>query len=188
MTNSNAYLRTRVMSASPAELRLRLFDGAIRFLSQGLEGMAAREHETAYDGYSKCQAILVELLNALDPSQAPELCERLGALYTFMYSHLVESLSEQDAAKGREVLELLEYERETWRQVMEKLAAEGMELKVPPASASAPTIDPADTAAHVVGDATPDPATLARAVPAARRPMPGGYGATGGGPSLSVTG
>jgi flagellar protein FliS len=189
MTNSNAYLRTRVMSASPAELRLMLFDGAIRFLSQGLEGLETPDYEAAYDGYSKCQAIIVELLNALDPSQAPELCERLGALYSFMYTHLVDSLTEKDVAKGREVLSLLEYERETWRQVMEKLAAEGMELKVPAPNAAAPTIDPADTAAHVAGDGRPvTPAPPANAAPPVRRAAPGGYGASSGGSSLSVRG
>lgn len=189
MTNSNAYLRTRVLSASPAELRLMLFDGAIRFLSQGLDSLDVPEYEGAYDGYSKCQAIIVELLNALDPSQAPELCERLGALYSFMYSHLVDSLTEKDPAKGREVLSLLEYERETWRQVMEKLVAEGMELKVPAPSAAAPMINPADTAAHVAGGERPTE-TVSAGVSATspRRAAPGGYGKATGGSSLSVRG
>ncbi len=198
MNDTNAYLRTRVMTASPAELRLMLFDGAIRFLSQGIAGLESKDYEAAYDGYSKTQAIIVELLNALDPSQAPELCERLSALYTFMYTSLVESLSEKDVPKGREILELVEYERETWRQVMEKLAAEGMELKVPPPNEGAPQIAPADAAAHV-GSATPGgagddasatPPANAPASPAAaaRRRLPGGYGAGAAGSSLSVKG
>ncbi|MFK7959777.1 MAG: flagellar export chaperone FliS [Phycisphaerales bacterium] len=127
MTSQNAYLRTRVMTASPAELRLMLFDGAIRFLTQGIEGLEAGQHEQAYDGYSQCQAIVVELINALDPKHAPELCDTLSSLYTFMYTQLVESLTSREPSIGREVLELLEYERDTWRMVMEALANEGAE-------------------------------------------------------------
>ena len=107
MSNSQAYLRTRVMSASPVELRLMLFDGAILFLTQGIDGLERKDHEAAYDGYSKCQAIIVELLNTLEPKHAPDLCEKLNGLYTFMYLKLVESLTERVPGVGREVLELL---------------------------------------------------------------------------------
>jgi len=193
MNDSNAYLRTRVMTASPAELRLMLFDGAIRFLTQGIAGLESKDYEAAYDGYSRTQAIIVELLNALDPSQAPELCERLSALYTFMYTSLVDSLSEKDVPKGREILELIEYERETWRQVMEKLAAEGMELKVPPPNEGAPEVATAAAAARMPGPtgvpATPAAGRAGETAPSMlRRRLPGGYGGDGGGSSLSVKG
>ena len=43
--NANAYLRTQVMSASPAELRMMLLDGAVKFARQGRQGLAEQNHD-----------------------------------------------------------------------------------------------------------------------------------------------
>ena len=112
------------MTASPAELRLMLFDGAIKFLEQGKEGLEKKDYEQSYNGISRCQAILIELLNSLQPQHAPELCQQLSSLYTFMYTRLVEASTERDVGKAEQVLELLRYERETWLLLMENLASE----------------------------------------------------------------
>jgi len=137
MVEPNAYLRTKILTASPVELRLLLFDGAIRFLRHGIEGLVARDFERMYEGVSRTQSIVLELLNALDKKQAPELCERLSGLYTFMYLELVEGHSTRDEARLREVLRLLEFERETWVMLMERLAA-GDDAGDPASADSAP--------------------------------------------------
>ncbi len=121
---SQAYLRTKVMTASPAELRLMLFDGAIRFTEQARRGYESKDFELAFEGTTKAQAILLELMNALRPDQAPELCDRLGALYTFLYRKLVESSLSKDLAGFDEVLKLLRFERETWALCLEELSHE----------------------------------------------------------------
>ena len=123
-TNDNPYLKTKVMTASPTELRLMLLDGAVKFLQQGAKGLADGDHEAAYNGITRCQDIVLELMNALNPDVDPGLCDRLSSLYTFMYTELVKACSEHNQEKADGVLKLLEYERETWRQLMEKLAAE----------------------------------------------------------------
>jgi flagellar protein FliS len=120
----NPYLRTKVMTASPRELRLMLLDGAIKFLEQGRSGLEAGDYEASYNGISRCQNIVMELINALDPAQAPELCERLSGLYTFIYSRLVTACSERNIEICDEVLGLLRYERETWQMLMDTLSAE----------------------------------------------------------------
>ena len=126
MTTSepNEYLKTKVQTATPAELRLMLFDGAIKFLEQGKTGLVQKNYEASYTGITRCQEILVELMTTLEPKHAPELCEKLSSLYTFMYTRLVEACTERDVAKAEEVLDLLRYERETWDQLMAKLAEE----------------------------------------------------------------
>ncbi|MHC4100335.1 MAG: flagellar export chaperone FliS, partial [Planctomycetota bacterium] len=92
--NTKAYLRTKVMTASPAELRMMLFDGALRFAEKGRAGLAERDFEAAYEGISRCQQILLELINGLQPEQDPALCERLSGLYTFMYTRLIDASQE----------------------------------------------------------------------------------------------
>ncbi len=101
-----------------------LIDGAIRFAGRGRDGLERRDFEAAYDGISRTQQILVELINALQPEQAPDLCQRLQGLYTFMYTRLIEASRERQADIVDEVIQLLTYERETWAMAMQKLAEE----------------------------------------------------------------
>jgi len=122
--NSRAYLRTKVMTAGPAELRLMLFDGALKFAEQGRRGLADKDYEAAYEGVSRCQQIILELINGLRPDQDPALCDRLTGLYTFLYRRLIDASRERSAKIVEEVIKLLEYERQTWVMLMEKVAEE----------------------------------------------------------------
>ncbi len=121
---ANAYLRTKVLTASPEELRLMLLDGAIKFANQGREGMANRNYEASFNGISQCRNIVLELLTTIKPEFDPELCDRVKSLYTFLYTQLVESSMEKNLTKLDNVIKLLQYERETWVMLMDKLAEE----------------------------------------------------------------
>ncbi len=120
----NPYLKTKVMTAGPAELRLMLFDGALKFIEQGRQGLVDKDYEAAFTGISRCQQILAELIASLDPKHAPDLCERLTGLYTFMITRLMVASHERDPAIVQEVIKLLQFERETWVMLMDKLADE----------------------------------------------------------------
>lgn len=121
---NNPYFRTKVMTASQEELRLLLLEGCVRFLQEGRDGLASRDYEKSYNGFSQGKAIIIELLNALKPEVSPELCKNLSALYTYMYTTLTEAVHEKDFAKIDHVISLMEYERETWVMLIEKIAAE----------------------------------------------------------------
>jgi flagellar protein FliS len=123
----NAYLKTRVMSASPAELRLLLIEGAIRFCDQAKSGISEGNPEMIFTGFSKARAIITELISGLNPDVDPELYERLTGLYTFMFTRLVDASSEKSVVIIDEVIELLRYERETWSLLVENLATENAE-------------------------------------------------------------
>ncbi|MHC4448357.1 MAG: flagellar export chaperone FliS [Planctomycetota bacterium] len=125
----NAYLKTKVMTASPAELRLLLFDGAIKFAEQAKAGLKQKNYEKAFTGLTRCQEIILELTTSLDADHAPDLCEKLTGLYTFMYTHLMRASQERDPALVDEVLGLLLYERETWSMVLERLVEENQAAK-----------------------------------------------------------
>jgi len=121
---TNQYLRTKVMTASPAELRLMLIEGAIRFCRQGRDGLAAKDYERSFEGLTQAKAIIMELINGLRPEIDPELCARLSGLYTFMYTRLIEANLEKKPELIDEVVNLLDYERETWTMLIERLAEE----------------------------------------------------------------
>jgi flagellar protein FliS len=120
----NAYVKSKVMSASPAELRLLLIEGAIRFCDQARAGITEGNPETIFTGFSKARAIITELISGLNPEVDPDLYERLTGLYTFMFTRLVDASSEKSIGIIDEVIELLRYERETWSLLVENLASE----------------------------------------------------------------
>ncbi|MFG0330537.1 MAG: flagellar export chaperone FliS [Phycisphaerales bacterium] len=117
---ANAYLRNRVLSASQGELRLMLIDGAIKFARMGQEGIHEKNWEKVYEGVSQCQAIVLELINSLQPDAAPEICANLSGIYTFIYRRLVDACMQKDASCIEEILPLLEHDRETWVMVMSR--------------------------------------------------------------------
>lgn len=112
------------MSASPEQLRLMLIEGAIKFCHQGLDGLERKDYERMCDGFSRCRNILLELSSSVRPDVDAELAKQVSGLYTFMYLHLVDAGFERDRIKARKVIDLLEYERETWVKLMDKLEEE----------------------------------------------------------------
>jgi flagellar protein FliS len=121
---SNEYLRSAVMTASPEQLHLMLYDGAIRFARQGIEGIRAGKWEEAFNGFTRAQKIILEMTSALNYDMDRQLCERMAGLYNFIYRKLVEASVDRNVMAGEEALGLLEYQRETWVMLIEKLRQE----------------------------------------------------------------
>jgi flagellar secretion chaperone FliS len=126
MDVSNEYLRNAVLTASPEQLQLMLYDGAIRFTRQGISGLEQKNWEDVFNGFSRAQKIVLEMGNALNHDVDPDLCKQMAALYNFIYRKLVEASVQRDLELARESLKLLEYQRETWVLLLEKLHKERM--------------------------------------------------------------
>jgi len=120
-SNINPYLRTKIMTASPEELRLMLYDGAIKFCRQAVDAIAKQQWEPMYNALTRAQKIVLELSSSLNHEVAPEMTGKLSALYNYVYRRLVDANLERDTTPVHECIELLEYERETWVMVMKKL-------------------------------------------------------------------
>jgi len=143
---NNKYLRTKVMTASPEELRLMLIEGAIRFARTGREGLVEKNYEKSFENISQCKAIVMELLNALRPEHDPELCKNLSGLYTYMYRLLTEANIEHTLDPIDETIKLLEYDLETWKLLMQKMAEE---------RSGASAVEPSDAATVTEDGYTP---------------------------------
>ncbi len=140
----NAYLRTQVLTASPEQLRLMLLEGAVRFLRQAREGLAAKDYNISFDGFSKGRNIVIELMNSMRPDVDPALCSRVHSLYVFIYQTIVEASLEKNIEKADKAIEMLDFERETWELAIRKLAEErGATGRADaPAASAAKTADP----------------------------------------------
>lgn len=155
----NPYLKTKVMTASPEELRLMLYEGAVKFLRQAAEAMQSRDYEGSYNGLVRAQNIVLELSSSLNHDLDPDLCGKLSGLYAFIYRRLVDANMNRDTKAIREAIDLIEYERETWTLLMRQ---KGQSAEATEAAAVA-----AQAAAAQVGKptATSPPAPVRQAQP-----------------------
>lgn len=121
---NNPYFRTKVLTASPEELRLLLIEGCIRFLKEGREAQDRKDHERVYESFTNARNILVELTTSLRREVDPDLCARLEAIYTYILRLTVDGSFDKNLGKIDEAIRLMEYDRETWLLVMEKASRE----------------------------------------------------------------
>ena len=117
----NPYLRDAVLTATPEQLQLMLYDGAIRFASQGRDAIEVKDYETSHERLTRAQAIIVEMLNALNYDVNRELCERVASVYMFLHRKLVDANVNRDVGAIDDALKVLRVERETWRIVVDKV-------------------------------------------------------------------
>jgi flagellar secretion chaperone FliS len=138
MTNqgANQYLRTKVLTATPEQLQLMLYDGAIRFAEQARLALQKKDFEGSYNGISRAQKIIAELSCALRPKVAPDLCGKLSSLYNFVYRKLIEANIDHKLESLEEALGILRYQRETWALLLnqigqKKAAAAATKIEMP---------------------------------------------------------
>lgn len=115
------YLRTKVLTATPEQLQLMLYDGAIRFAEQAKIALGEKNFEQSFTLLSKAQKIITELNCGLKHDVAPDLCGKLAALYNFVFRKLVEANTEHTIAPLDEALKILNYQRETWQLLLQQV-------------------------------------------------------------------
>ena len=113
-----AYREAAVLTASPVQLVVMLYDGVERFLRQAEVVMGEGVIVQAYDRMQKAEAIIDELLATLDKS-AGQVAERLEGIYVFCKRLLMEARVEKNPAKLAKVRSLLAPLRESWNELAE---------------------------------------------------------------------
>jgi flagellar secretion chaperone FliS len=122
------YQDMKVQTASPAQIMIMLYDGAIRFTLQAKKKIEEKDYEAKGILISKTQAIVDELMNSLNFSIAPDLCENLQKLYIYINEKLSEANIKRDLEILDEVIGLLSTLRDGWKQA---LAQEGQDPTAP---------------------------------------------------------
>ena len=115
------YLRTKVMTATPEQLQMMLYDGARRFGEQARVAIVQKNFEQSYNLICKVQKIISEMSCTLRHDIAPDLCSKLAALYNFVFRKLIDANIEHNLTSLDEALEILRYQRETWALLLEQL-------------------------------------------------------------------
>ena len=117
----NTYLRDAVMTATPEQLQLMLYDGAIRYCQQARDAILGKDFETSFDRLTRAQKIVGEMESGLNFDVNPELCKRVASIYAFLYEKLIDANVHRDVEAIDDALKVLRIERETWQILVDKV-------------------------------------------------------------------
>lgn len=95
----NQYQNNQVLNASPDQILIMLYDGAIRFVRQAQMALADGRETDKAKAISKAVAIVAEFSNTLDREVGGEIAEDLSRLYDFMIRELTTANIKNDAEK-----------------------------------------------------------------------------------------
>jgi flagellar protein FliS len=112
----NVYRESAVLTATPEQLVVMLYDGANRFLTQSAVAMRESRPAIAGEKLRRAEAIIDELLATLDMSVG-EIAQQLQALYVFFKEHLMAARLEQSPAKVEQVARLMRELRTSWATI-----------------------------------------------------------------------
>lgn len=119
------YNRNKILTASPAELTLMLYDGAIKFCNIALIGLENNDVEKVNTNIKKVENIIEEFQATLNRKYA--VSEDFDNIYKYIYSLLVEANIKKDKELLERALNEIRGMRDTWKEVMAQ--TRGMQLK-----------------------------------------------------------
>lgn len=117
-----SYRQIATQTASPAQLVLMLYDGAIRFLEQARQGFKEEDplafNQTINNNVIRAQAIINELNYSLDMQAGQEFSRTMRGLYDYMDRKLQDSNQHKAVAGIEEVIRRLTVLRDAWSEMM----------------------------------------------------------------------
>ena len=112
------YKRSKILTASPAELTLMLYEGAIKFCNIAIMAIEKGDMERAHIYIKKTEDIIIEFRSTLDRKY--KVAEDFERVYIYIYDLLVEGNIKKDTEILTRALNEIRGMRDTWKKVMEK--------------------------------------------------------------------
>lgn len=110
------YGNNKVMTASPAELTLMLYEGAIKFCNIAIIGIEQKDIEKSHKNIVKAENIIGYLRETLDMRYP--VAQDFENIYVYLHERLVEANIKKDKEILEEVCGHLRSVRDTWKEVM----------------------------------------------------------------------
>lgn len=112
------YQKNKILTATPAEVTLMLYEGAIKFCNIAIMAIEQKDMEKAHTNIQKTQRIIEEFRNTLDRKYP--VAEDFDRIYVYVLRQLFQANIQKDADILREVNEHLRSLRDTWKEVMKQ--------------------------------------------------------------------
>lgn len=116
VNTANTYKNQQVMTASPEELTLMLYNGAIRFVAESIQALDKGNLEKANNASLRAQDIVREFICTLDMEQ--EISQGYFKLYDYIDYRLVQANINKDKSQLEEAKTMLQELRDTWVEAM----------------------------------------------------------------------
>lgn len=113
---AQAYMNNSIQTASPAELTLMLYNGAIKFVNIAIIAIEENDIEKAHNNIRKAQKIIEEFQATLDHKYP--VWEDFNRVYSYIYEKLIEGNIHKDKEALEEALKRIREMRDTWQEVM----------------------------------------------------------------------
>jgi flagellar protein FliS len=114
------YRSTHTETASPVQIVVQLYDGAIRFMRQAQGHIESGRFAEKGVTLNKAHAIVSELQATLDHSHAPELCKQLDQLYDFVLFRVMEANVQSDGELLKAAIDVMLQLRGAWAELARK--------------------------------------------------------------------
>ena len=111
-----AYANNKIMTASPAELTLMLYEGAIKFANLAIAGIEEKDIQKAHTNLMKVERIIEEFQATLNHKYP--VAKDFDNVYNYLLIRLKEANVKKDKEIMEEVLKHLRTMRDTWKEVM----------------------------------------------------------------------
>lgn len=121
---AKAYGMNKVTTATPGELTLMLYDGAVKFTNIAVAALEKKDYETTNVNIQKARNIIVELTTTLNHKYA--VAEDFKRMYDYIFALLVEANMKKDMDVLVRALDEIRGMRDVWKEVMNK--AKGPQL------------------------------------------------------------
>jgi len=116
MNAATAYKDNKVLTASPAELTLLLYEGAIKFCNLALMAMEKNDLAKVNLNIKKAENIIIEFRSTLDFKYP--VAQDFNAIYQYIYDRLVDANVKKDKEVLEDALQNIRDMRDTWKEVM----------------------------------------------------------------------
>ncbi|KAF5035717.1 Flagellar secretion chaperone FliS [anaerobic digester metagenome] len=114
---ANAYMQTHVTTTTPGHLVVMLYDGAITFLEQAKQEIAANNFAKKGILISQALDIIAELDGSLNNEKGGELAQNLHRLYMYCNTRLLRANLKMDTAIIDEVIGILSSFRSAFAEI-----------------------------------------------------------------------
>lgn len=117
-----AYKQTNINTASPTELTMMLYDGAVKFCNMAMMALDKGDLENCSRNIIKAKKIIVEFRSTLDFQY--EVSKDFDRMYDYIYWVLTQANVKKDKTLLEEALKRIREMRDIWRELMKNAKEE----------------------------------------------------------------
>lgn len=114
---THEYQKSAVNGASPLQLVVMLYDGALRFMETGKRAIQTGNRDEQNVALQRAQRIVMELMGALDMEQGGDIAKNLLSLYSYVLNELVSANMKDEVGGIDRAIKVMSDLRESWSQI-----------------------------------------------------------------------